>query len=148
MQSNQTVIPNPALSVMSTVLLLDMSGSMLEADTLNELKTSAKLFINRIAGENGQEVAIYLFDGREKIKNLIAFTKSVEGLQNAIDSITKDNIVSDPGYDISTNLNGAVQQGLKDTFLMQKIKILKMDSFFLVHWSHSRMGLPGWQSIK
>jgi|GEM_PF-1408663 len=127
-ESNQTVIPSPSLNIMSTVLLLDMSGSMLEAETLNELKTSAKLFVNRIAGDAGQEVAIYLFDGREKIKNLISFTKNIESLQNAIDSITKNKIVSDPGYDISTNLNGAVQQGLE--ILNDKSKNLKEGQLF------------------
>lgn len=111
-ESAQTIIPNPTLYTMATVLLLDMSGSILESETLSPLKESAKSFLSKIAGEEGQEVAIYLFDGRDKIRELVGFTKNVAALQTAIDTLSKNQIANDPGYDVSTNLNGAVQQGL------------------------------------
>lgn len=111
-ESDQTILPRPQLYTLATVLLLDMSGSILESETLNPLKLSAKSFVSQVAGENGQEVAIYLFDGRETIKELIAFTEDVGNLQNALDSLSKEEIMNDPEYDISTNLNGAVIQGI------------------------------------
>lgn len=111
-ESDQTILPRPQLYTLATVLLLDMSGSILESETLNPLKLSAKSFVSQVAGENGQEVAIYLFDGRERIKELIAFTEDVNDLQNALDSLLKEEIMNDPEYDISTNLNGAVIQGV------------------------------------
>jgi hypothetical protein len=111
-ESSQTIIPNPTLYTMATVLLLDMSGSILESQTLTPLKASAKAFLDSIAGEEGQEVAIYLFDGRESIRQLVGFTKDSRALQSAIDALSKATITGDPGYDISTNLNGAVQQGI------------------------------------
>ena len=111
-ESDQTILPRPQLYTLATVLLLDMSGSILESETLNPLKLSAKSFVSQVAGENGQEVAIYLFDGRENIKELIAFTENVNDLHNALDSLLKEEIMNDPEYDISTNLNGAVIQGV------------------------------------
>ncbi len=57
---------------MATVLLLDMSGSMLESDppVLASLKDSAKAFLDKVVGEQGQEVAIYYFDGQAQIHKL------------------------------------------------------------------------------
>jgi hypothetical protein len=112
LESDQTIIPNPSVYTMATVLMLDMSGSILESDTLTPLKESAKAFLEKVAGDEGQEVAIYRFDGREQIMKVIDFTKNKTDLKNAIDILTKDSITGDPGYDISTNLNGAVQQGI------------------------------------
>jgi len=111
-ESRQTILPNPSLYTMATVLLLDMSGSIIESENLSPLKDSAKLFLNKISGSQGQEVAIYLFDGRETIKELIGFTKNSTALQNAIDGLATSAITGDPDYDISTNLNGAVEEGL------------------------------------
>lgn len=111
-ESRQTILPNPSLYTLDTVLLLDMSGSILESETLEPLKDSAQLFLSKISGNEGQEVAIYLFDGRETIRELIGFTKNVSALQTAVESLSKSAIINDPEYDISTNLNGAVEQGL------------------------------------
>ncbi|MCP4713861.1 MAG: VWA domain-containing protein, partial [Deltaproteobacteria bacterium] len=98
---------------MRTVLLIDMSGSILESDTLDAIKTSARYFITSITAEGGTEIAIYLFDGRETITEQVAFTADNSTLLSALDTLTRETILSDPAYDISTNLNGAVQQGLK-----------------------------------
>jgi hypothetical protein len=106
-ESARTIIPNPSLYTMATVLLLDVSGSITESATLSALKTSAKAFLQKVAGEEGQEVAIYYFDGRNDIVQLSAFNKNILELQSAIDTM-KSSIQQD----VSTNLNGAVQQGL------------------------------------
>ena len=73
-EGGQTILPRPRLYTLATVLLLDLSGSILESETLEPLKSSAQSFVSQVAGEDGQEVAIYLFDGRETIKQLVAFT--------------------------------------------------------------------------
>jgi len=104
-ESTLSILPNPWLYTMSTVLLLDMSGSILDDDALNPLKAAAKEFLSQVAGPEGQEVAIYLFDGREAIRKQNDFTKDIAALQSAIDDITGEDSES-------TNLNGAVQQGL------------------------------------
>jgi hypothetical protein len=111
-ESDQTILPAPKLYTMSTVLILDTSGSILASETLDSLKLSAKTFVDNVAGKDAQEVAIYLFDGREDIKELVSYTRDVSTLKNAIESLSREGIMSDPEYDNSTNLNGAVQKGL------------------------------------
>ena len=83
-ESDQTILPRPRLYTLATVLLLDLSGSILESDTLEPLKASAQSFVSQVAGEDGQEVAIYLFDGRETIKELVTFTNDIETLRSAL----------------------------------------------------------------
>ena len=112
-ESDQTILPRPRLYTLATVLLLDLSGSILESETLEPLKSSAQSFVSQVAGEDGQEVAIYLFDGRETIKELVAFTNNIDTLHNSLESLSKAGILNDPDYDISTNLNGAVIQGIE-----------------------------------
>ncbi len=112
-ESGQTILPRPRLYTLATVLLLDLSGSILESETLEPLKSSAQSFVSQVAGENGQEVAIYLFDGRATIKELVAFTNDIDTLHSALASLSKEEIINDPDYDISTNLNGAVIEGVE-----------------------------------
>ena len=112
LESAQTIIPNPSVYTMATVLLLDMSGSILESETLDPLKQSANTFLDKVAGDEGQQVAIYRFDGRDKIIKVIDFTNKTADLKAALNLLTKASITSDSEYDLSTNLNGAVQQGL------------------------------------
>lgn len=111
-ESDQTILPAPKLYTMSTVLILDTSGSIIASETLESLKSSAKTFVDNVAGKDAQEVAIYLFDGRKDIKELVPFTREVSTLKNAIESMSREDIMSDPEYDKSTNLNGTVQKGL------------------------------------
>lgn len=106
-ESKRAIIPNPSVYTMATVLLLDMSGSITESQALAPLKNSAKAFLEKVAGEEGQEVAIYYFDGRENIVQLSAFNKNITALKATIDSLNENTT-----KDLSTNLNGAVQQGL------------------------------------
>lgn len=111
-EGGQTILPRPRLYTLATVLLLDLSGSILESATFEPLKSSAQSFVSQVAGEDGQEVAIYLFDGRETIKQLVAFTNNIDTLNSALESLSKEEIINDPEYDISTNLNGAVIEGI------------------------------------
>ncbi len=111
-ESDQTILPSPKLYTMSTVMLLDVSGSILGADALPTVKSSAKAFIDAVSGENGQEVAIYLFDGRADLIPVASFTKDKNALNAAVDGLTSADITGDAAYDKSTNLNGAVKKGL------------------------------------
>ena len=97
----------------SSVLLLDLSGSVLNEDTLPVLKASSISFIESVIPTSDDpyagsyEMAIYWFDGEEYIHELIPFSTSRQGLIQAINSINQ-NISNDN----STNLNGAVVQGI------------------------------------
>jgi hypothetical protein len=114
LEGSQTIFPNPSVYTMATVLLLDMSGSLLNADPsiFASLKDSAAAFLDNVVGEQGQEAAIYYFDGQAQIHKLAEFSKDIASLKATIQSLTADGIQSAQGYDPSTNLNGAVQQGL------------------------------------
>ena len=104
-ESDQGYAPDTRKFQLATVLLLDMSGSILESGNLPPLQQAAKAFVQTVA--SGQSIAIYTFDGRADLQLLVDFTESVSDLKAGIDSLSSYEVV-----DKSTNLNGAVLQGL------------------------------------
>lgn len=88
-----------------TVLLLDVSGSALDFDTLPDLQEALRWLIEQVTDE--QRVGIYLFDGRADVEVLVPVTTDAALLRNGIDSLSTYTPV-----DPSTNLNGAVLSGL------------------------------------
>jgi uncharacterized protein YegL len=101
---------DPEDFVFTTLLLLDLSGSVLNAQALPILKEAAISLVNEVIPENSNgnsEMAIYWFDGEEDIHLLTNFSSDSEELIESINSIT-EGISSDN----STNLNGAVVQGI------------------------------------
>ncbi|RNC85850.1 MAG: VWA domain-containing protein [Balneola sp.] len=97
----------------SSILLLDLSGSVLRDTELPNVKSAATSFINSVMPAitdetyGSKEMAIYWFDGEEEIHLLVPFTTEIAQLNEGISSIDED--ISN---DVSTNLNGAVVQGL------------------------------------
>ncbi|WP_409070379.1 vWA domain-containing protein [Aliifodinibius sp. S!AR15-10] len=93
--------------------MLDLSGSILNNADLPKVKEAATTFIERTMPDatdqlyGTREMAVYWFDGEESIHPLVSFTAERDTLVSGIESITED--ISD---DASTNLNGAVIQGL------------------------------------
>jgi uncharacterized protein YegL len=104
-ESSQQIVPTVAGYQLSTMLLLDMSGSMVEAGLVDELQDAADTFIDRLGTEH--EVAIYTFDGRTDIAPLVSFTQDADALNAGIASLTDYEVV-----DTSTNLNGAILAAL------------------------------------
>ncbi|MEM1136566.1 MAG: hypothetical protein AAGI07_12070 [Bacteroidota bacterium] len=95
----------------SNILLLDLSGSVLDAEALPILKEASIDFIEQVIQPDSIEpieMAIYWFDGEQDIHLLEGFTSDRTVLINSINSIT-----SDISSDNSTNLNGAVSQGIR-----------------------------------
>ena len=127
-ESFPNLVPAKIGFKMYTVLLLDMSGSILSADTLPKLIESAEAFIRELV-ENPNltmEVAVYFFDGRKDIVQLADFSNDADALATAVQSLvepeceTNDDCPSDNGYciesrciDPSTNLHGAIINGLQ-----------------------------------
>jgi len=103
-ESDQQIIPQEAAYEIKNLLLLDMSGSIVESGNLPPLQQAATTFTDSLSE---QEVAIYAFDGRENIQLIVDFTDDQPALAVAIASlgtfVVEDN---------STNLNGAVIHGL------------------------------------
>ena len=104
-ESKQGYSPEPRPFELAAVLLLDMSGSILESGNLSPLQQAAKAFVQTVAPD--QSVAVYTFDGRAHLQLLADFTADVNALKAVIDSLSGYQVV-----DESTNLNGAVVRGL------------------------------------
>ncbi len=104
-ESFARISPNSQIFSNNTLLVLDLSNSVL-SNSLNELKSASVSFINNVMPETSQEsfkMAIYWFDGEDKLHLLQPLTPVKEELTLAIDGITQD-ISNDP----STDLYGAV----------------------------------------
>ncbi len=105
-ESSQQIVPTVAGYELSTLLLLDMSGSMVDAGLVDELQEAATAFIERLGSEH--EIAIYSFDGREDIQRLVPFTRNPDLLSMGLATLSSYETV-----DSSTNLNGAILRGLE-----------------------------------
>lgn len=104
-ESEQQIVPTETGYEMSAVLLLDMSGSIVDSGSLSNLQSAASSFVASL--DSTQSLAIFTFDGREDIQELVAFTAESATLIAGIDSLSGYEVV-----DNSTNLNGAVIEGL------------------------------------
>jgi uncharacterized protein YegL len=122
-ESNMQILPRCTGFDLLSVLLLDMSGSVVDSGNLPLLINASKDFIERLTGQQ-QQVAVYLFDGRPQMQLLVDFTTDKEELYDALNSLTSFVV-----QDNSTNLNGA----LIDTIAM--LNEQKFESNALVHHS-------------
>ena len=114
-ESFARISPNTQIFKNSTILVLDLSNSVLSS-SLQELKTASLSFIDNVMPDQESEsmkMAIYWFDGENKLHSLNALTSSKEQLNAAINGIT-NTISSDP----STDLYGAV---IKSTDIAEKL---------------------------
>ena len=104
-ESEQQIISSSLGYDIKSLLLLDMSGSIVDSGNLGSLQSAATSFVQSL---NEQEVAIYAFDGRQEIQEVVGFTDDTNALQAGIASLSTYEIV-----DNSTNLNGSVIKGLE-----------------------------------
>lgn len=104
-ESLARISPNSQVFVNNTLLVLDLSNSVLES-SLDELKSASTSFVNNVMptpATDSFKMAIYWFDGEDELHLLNPLTSSITELTAAIDGITSD-ISNDP----STDLYGAV----------------------------------------
>ena len=105
---SKQVIQNPEVAaVMYTMLLLDVSGSITESGSADSLVDAATLFTDRVG--KSQKVGVYSFDGEKEIKKVVPFTEAQGSAQGGLESL-RTYKPKDP----STNLHGAVMEGLKE----------------------------------
>ncbi|HEY4178535.1 MAG TPA: VWA domain-containing protein [Kofleriaceae bacterium] len=105
LESKQTIL-NPEVSATHyTLLLVDMSGSVSSSDDVPVITQSASAFATRV--EKFQKVAVYAFDGSTQIHPIAGFGSG--GSATSGISRLSEYKPQDP----STNLNGAVIEGLK-----------------------------------
>ena len=105
-ESQQTILNPEVAASHYTLLLVDMSGSVAESDDFAMVSEAATLFTSEV--EKNNKVAIYAFDGEEEIHKITDFTGSAGGAQARANSLSGFS-PKDP----STNLNGAIVQGLE-----------------------------------
>lgn len=103
LESKQTIL-NPEVSAAHyTLLLVDMSGSVSGSGDVPVIVDSARAFSERV--QKYQKVAVYAFDGSADIHPISSFSPTgVGGL---------DQLTLYKARDPSTNLNGAVIEGIK-----------------------------------
>ncbi|WP_072764203.1 vWA domain-containing protein [Arenibacter nanhaiticus] len=104
-ESFARISPNSQIFNNNTILVLDLSNSVLSS-SLDELKSASISFINNVMPASDSEsfkMAIYWFDGEDKLHSLNDLTHVKQNLITAIQGIDKD-ISNDP----STDLYGAV----------------------------------------
>jgi len=106
LESKQTILNPEIAAAHFTLLLVDMSGSVSESDDVPLIMEAARSFATRV--EKYQKVAIYVFDGGKEIHRLVGFSQGPD-LAAGVEKIGLYK-TTDP----STNLNGAIVEGLKE----------------------------------
>ncbi len=104
-ESQARISPNSQIFATNTLLVLDLSNSVLSS-SLEELKTASTSFVDNVMPATTQpsyKMAIYWFDGENELHELHELTASKDELKEAIAGISSD-ISNDP----STDLYGAV----------------------------------------
>jgi len=105
---SKQIIQNPDVAaVMYTMLLVDMSGSITESGSADALVDAAKDFSDRVG--KTQKVGVYSFDGDPKIRSVVPFTEAQGSVQGGLEGL-RTYKPKDP----STNLHGAVVEGLRE----------------------------------
>lgn len=106
-ESQQTIQNPEVAAVMYTLLLLDMSGSVTESGQADALLDAARSFMDKV--ESSQKVGVYAFDGDKDIKSVVRFTEAKASVEGGLEGLRQYR-AKDP----STNLHGAVVQGLDE----------------------------------
>ena len=139
-ESKQTILNPEVAAVHYTLLLVDLSGSITQSGALEQLKPAVQSFADRVS--QLQKVAVYGFDGSKELYPLVSFSSGGGGVRGAADRLTGFK-----GRDPSTNLNGAVVEGLKvlDRALANDSTPLKFGSLvvFTDGTDRARRVLPG-----
>ena len=119
-ESKQTIQNPDVAAVMYTLLLLDMSGSITESGEADRLVDAAQMFSERVG--KTQKVGVYAFDGGEDIYSVVRFTEEPGSIEGGLEGLRTYK-----SKDPSTNLNGAIVQGLDvlDTALEKDKRPLK-----------------------
>ena len=103
LESKQTIL-NPEVAVVHyTLLLIDMSGSVVDSGEMPALIQAASTFGDRVGPY--QKVAVYTFDGSPHVTQIVGFGGNVRG--------GVGSLAGRKPRDPSTNLNGAVIEGIQ-----------------------------------
>jgi len=105
-ESKQTILNPETAVVRYTLLLVDLSGSITESNSLGALTTAAASFAERVTKDH--QIAVFGFDGGKKLIPVVGFTTSSGAVQSGLNALQNRK-----GKDPSTNLNGAVVEAVQ-----------------------------------
>ena len=103
LESKQTILQPEVAAIHYTLLLVDMSGSVVDSGDMPTLIEAASSFGERVGPY--QKVAVYSFDGSPHLTPVVPFGGNVRSGVNAL--------ATRRPRDPSTNLNGAVIEGMR-----------------------------------
>jgi len=108
LESGQTILQRTLGYQLYSHVLLDTSDSVTQSGSLPALIEAVHQFINAtVAVDQNTQIAISLFDGQMNVVPLIDYSRDASALNDIVDTLTNYR-AADP----STNLNGAIVQGL------------------------------------
>jgi hypothetical protein len=130
LESQRSIRPKGQRYRMFSVLLLDISGSILRSGEYPALREAATRYVRSVLGshDDGQRLAILTFDGRAEPDVLVGFTGDATGALAALATLDQSECTTNAqctGFsdrktcagwrcvDDSTNLNGAVVSALE-----------------------------------
>jgi von Willebrand factor type A domain len=135
-ESQQQVAARGERYRLYSIVLLDLSGSILRSGDFAQVQTAAATYLETAlhAGGDGHRIALMSFDGREQPQLLVSFTSNLATLRAGLDALAVSECSSSADcattqdrrtcagwrcVDDSTNLNGAVVKtlGVLDTEL-------------------------------
>jgi hypothetical protein len=102
-ESRQTILQPEVAAVHYTLLLVDMSGSVVSSPDVPKLVSAASSFAERVAPY--QKLAVYAFDGSPHLTPIVGF--GAGNLRGGIEGLG-----TFAPKDPSTNLNGAVMEAM------------------------------------
>lgn len=102
-ESSAAVMHDNRAFQQAVVLMLDVSGSVV--GHLSDVKSAARSMVRGLS--RTPQIALYTFDGRAQPRLWLDFTSDASAVTRAIEALPSET--ADP----STNLNGAVTQGLR-----------------------------------
>jgi hypothetical protein len=143
-ESKQTILNPDVAASHYTLLLVDMSGSITDSGAVDTLVDAAGSFAERIEQQKQQKVAVYAFSGEEHLHTVVPFT-TAGGAKAAVKSLS--------GYkpqDPSTNLNGAIVEGLKelDSALKQAPNPLRFGTLVVFTDGSDRARRVKWEDVQ
>jgi len=103
LESKQTILNPEVAAIHYTLLLIDMSGSVVDSGDMPALIQAAGTFGDRVGPY--QKVAVYTFDGSPHLTPVVPFGGNVRSGVSALGTRRP--------RDPSTNLNGAVIEGIR-----------------------------------
>jgi len=112
-ETDQALIDDEALFLPLSLVLIDLSSSVLEGNTLSHVQDGVRQYAATVMGEanpSGLQMAVYTFDGSAELRQIVDFTADYDLLQAGIDQLT--STCEQEPCDPSSNLHGAITQGL------------------------------------